>query len=288
MAKRDNRWCLICNPRNRTLYWHVDEKTGRLWCWCNKCGRGYSVSEYCKLAGVDLEKFLSGEFTFENGAADEVNVLAWPARFVPLSDPRAERGVEYVLSRGLKLDGDMYFDVDEEGIVFPYYYHNHFCGAQIRFIEERVAENGEKWKITTMPGTRLGLLFYGWNQSKLMPHVRGIVVCEGAFNALSIKQSLDEMYGGVHKCPWKVVACSGSGVSDHQAETLRELKESGYKVICASDPDEAGLKMLDKLKDKGCITHYAFPDIGTDWNDKLKELGHKQLARYFVSRVEKI
>jgi 5S rRNA maturation endonuclease (ribonuclease M5) len=267
------------------VYWHTDDKTGRLWCWCCKCGRAYTIDEYCRQAGIDIEDFLNEDFKIENGQSDEVNVMAWPSSFVPLSDPRAQKGVEYIKSRGLDLDGDMYYDLEEEGIVFPYYFENHFCGAQVRFIEERVTEDGNKWKITTLPGTRLGLLFYGWNQSKLMAQIKAVVVCEGAFNAISIQQALNKAYGGISRCPWRVIACSGSGVSQHQADTLKELKEKGYKVVCASDSDEAGLKMYDKLKAHGAITHYAFSDIGVDWNDKLKELGHKDFAKYFISRL---
>jgi hypothetical protein len=288
MARKDNRWCLICNPKNRTLYWHTDEKTGKLWVWCNKCNRGYSLEEYCRQADLDIETFLSSDFKIENDQSDEVQAMAWPSSFVPLSDPRAEKGAEYIKSRGLHLDGDMYYDLNEEGIVFPYYFENHFCGAQIRFVEERTTEDGNKWKITTLPGTRLGLLFYGWNQTKLMAQVKGIIVTEGAFNALAIQQALNQAYGGVSRSPWRVFACSGSGVSTHQAETLQELRNKGYKVICASDSDEAGLKMYEKLSEHKSITHYAFCEVGKDWNDKLQELKHKEFAKYFWSCITPI
>ena len=188
MSKRDNRWCLICQPRNRTLYWHQNEE-GKIWCYYNKCDRGYSLEQYCDIAGIDMTEFLTGEFHMQEAKADEVQAMAWPSTFVPLSDPRAEKGVEYIKSRGLNIDGDMYYDLNEEGIVFPYYVENHFCGAQIRFLEERINEDGDKWKITTLPGTRLGLLFYGWNQGKLLAQVKGVIVTEGAFNALSIQQA---------------------------------------------------------------------------------------------------
>lgn len=284
--------CLICKggKKNDCLYWHVDEKTGLPWVWCTgKCQRGYSLKEYCRLAGVDVEEFIKNGIEIDgNTSSNEVNVLAWPASFVPLSDPRASKGVEYIKSRGLDLDGDMYYDLDQEGVVFPYYYENHFCGAQIRFVEERVTPEGDAWKITTMPGTRLGLLFYGWNQTKLMHHVKAVIVCEGAFNAISLQQALNRAYGGVSSCPWRAVACSGSGVSKHQADTLKELKENGYKVVCASDSDEAGIKMYEKLLEHDASTHYAFCDIGYDWNDKLKELGHAGLAKYFISRVSRV
>ena len=201
MARRDNRWCLICQPRNRTLYWHKNPddhptKPGAIWCYCNKCDRGYSLEQYCDIADIDMTDFISGDFHMQEAKPDEVTAMAWPHTFVPLSDPRAEKGVQYINSRGLNVDGDMYYDLNEEGIVFPYYVENHFCGAQVRFIEERINDDGDIWKITTLPGTRLGLLFYGWNQAKLLAQIKGIIVCEGAFNALSIQQALNSVYGG--------------------------------------------------------------------------------------------
>lgn len=285
MAKRDNRWCLICQPRNRTLYWHQNDD-GKIWCYCNKCDRGYSLEQYCDIADIDMTEFLTGDFHMQEAKPDEVTAMAWPHSFVPMSDPRAAAGVEYIKSRGLTVDGDMYFDVNEEGIVFPYYVENHFCGAQIRFLKERINEDGDIWKITTLPGTRLGLLFYGWNQSKLLAQVKGVIVCEGAFNALSIQQALNSIYGGVSRCPWRVIACSGSGATDLQREALKELKTNGLKVVAAPDTDAAGIKMYQKLHEDGCLTHYAFTnDTDKDWNDVLKEMGQKEFAKFVIKSI---
>ena len=288
MAKRDNRWCLICQPKNRTLYWHQNEE-GKIWCYCNKCDRGYSLEQYCEIAEIDMTEFLTGEFHMQEAKSDEVTAMAWPHNFIPMSDPRAEKGVEYIKSRGLNVDGDMYYDLKEEGIVFPYYVENHFCGAQVRFLEERINEDGEKWKITTLPGTRLGLLFYGWNQGKLLAQIKGVIVTEGAFNALSIQQALNKVYGGVSRCPWRVIACSGSGATEHQTEALKELKARGLKVVVAPDTDEAGMKMYDKFLKAEACSHYAFTgETDKDWNDKLKELGHVEFAKFVVKSITPI
>jgi hypothetical protein len=284
--KRDNRYCLICQPRNRTIYFHENED-GKIWMWCNKCDRGYSLEQYCEIADIDMTEFLTGEFHMQEAKADEVTAMAWPHSFIPLSDPRAEKGVQYIKSRGLNIDGDMYYDINEEGIVFPYYVENHFCGAQVRFVEARVNEDGDVWKITTLPGTRLGLLFGMWNQGKLMPTIKGIVVCEGYFNALSLQQALNIKYGGISYNPWKFICTSGSGVSDHQAESLRTLKEKGYKVFGGFDTDEAGFKGLRKLIDANALTHFSSTgEVGVDWNDILKRDGHEALAKLFLSNTQ--
>ena len=295
MAKRDNRWCLICQPRNRTLYWHqtdpekmiANPKLDPIWCYCNKCDRAYSLTQYCETAGIDRTLFLTdGDFFIEEAKPDEVNAMAWPHSFVPLSDARAEKGLEYIKSRGLLPEGDMYFDTKEEGIVFPYYVDNQFCGAQVRFLEARVNEDGSTWKITTLPGTRLGLLFYGWNQGKFLAQVKGIIVTEGAFNALSIQQALNHVYGGVSRCPWRVIACSGSGATELQRETLKDLKDQGYKIVLAPDTDAAGMKMYQKFVESNAATHYAFTgDTEKDWNDLLQEMGHEQLAKFVIKSI---
>lgn len=298
MSKRDNRWCLICQPRNRTLYWHMTdpeklEKNPHLdpiWCYCNKCDRAYSLTQYCETAGIDRDEFINGgDFEMVEAKPDEVNAMAWPQTFVPLSDPRAAAGVEYIKSRGLTEQGDMYFDLKEEGIVFPYYVDNQFCGAQVRFLKERVNEDGDVWKITTLPGTRLGLLFYGWNQGKFLAQVKGIIVTEGAFNALSIQQALNSVYGGVSRCPWRLVACSGSGFTEHQAKTLKELRDSGLKVIAAPDTDAAGFKMLSKMKEFNAISHFVMTgDTEKDWNDLLKDIGYEELAKFVLKNIRPI
>lgn len=257
--------------------------------WCNKCDRGYSLEQYCDIADIDLTEFISGDFHIQKAQPDEVNAMAWPHTFVPLSDPRAEKGVEYIKSRGLNVDGDMYYDLNEEGIVFPYYVENHFCGAQVRFIEERINDDGDVWKITTLPGTRLGLLFGMWNQGKLMPNIKAVVVCEGYFNALSLQQAFNIKYGGISHNPWKFICTSGSGVSDHQAESLKALKEKGYKVIGAFDLDEAGIAGVKKMTDSRCLTHYAFTgETNVDWNDFLKRTSHLELASFFIKNIHKI
>lgn len=205
-----------------------------------------------------------------------------------MSDPRSAEGVHYVRSRGLTLDGDMYYDMEQNGIVLPYYYDKHFCGAQVRFIQERKTPEGDPWKITTMPGTRLGLLFYGWSQSRFVGNVKGVIVTEGAFNAMAVMQSLNIVYGGISKNPWRAIACSGSGGSQHQIEALTELKNNGVKIVIAPDTDPAGIKMMHKFIEGGAMTHFAITgDTDKDWNDVLKDMGHKEFAKFFLSKIEK-
>jgi hypothetical protein len=283
--------CLICNGgrKNDTLYWHLDPETSDIWCWCNKCGRGYSIYSYCHQAGISLNEFLKGDFDFIESKSNEVTKMEWPSTFITLSDPRAKEGVEYIKSRGLTLDGDMYYDVERKGIVFPYYVNNVFVGAQTRLLQPFLDKDGELRKIDTMYGTRLGLVFGLWNQDKFFTDIKIVGVCEGYFNALALQQAFNCLYGGIVNNPWKFICTSGAGITNHQKETLKELKEQGIKIVSALDSDEAGLKGLIKLKDAEAITHYALTSDNTkDWNDLLQQYGHKRLAEWFIRHMKDV
>ena len=246
------------------------------------------MRSYCHQAGVSLPEFLKGDFDFKEAPPNELSLQSWPQRFIPLSDPRSQRGVDYIKSRGLLLEGDMYYDIERDGIVFPYYFENHFVGAQTRFIVPKVHPDGEVQKIDTLPGTRLGLLFYGWNQTRFIGNVKGVIVTEGAFNSIAVNQAFNLAYGGINNNPWRSIACSGAGATKHHQEALRELKEQGLKVIIALDNDEAGMKGLKKFIDAGSCTHYALANRTEDWNDLLKELGPPNFAKLFLSAIKKI
>lgn len=284
--------CLICNGgrSNDTLYWHSDPEVdgGAIWCWCNKCNRGYSIRSYCYQAGISLSEFLKGDFDFKEAKDKEITVQEWPKRFIPLSDPRANLGVDYVKSRGLSLQGDMYYDIEKNGIVFPYYYQNSFVGAQTRFIIPRIHPDGEVQKMDTLPGTRLGLLVYGWNQDKFVGDVKSVIITEGSFDCISINQALNVVYGGINSNPWRSVSCSGAGATKHHLEIFKELKEQGFKVVVAPDTDDAGMKMLKKFLEAESATHYALTGRTEDWNACLKEMGHKEFANFFINKIKKI
>lgn len=282
--------CLICKDgkKNDCLHWHIGDDGG-YWVWCQgKCQRAYTIWDYCKHAKISLPEFLKGDFDIKESRPNEVTVMSWPQRFIPLSDPRSQPAIDYIKSRGLTLEGDMYYDIDRNGIVFPYYFDNHFCGAQTRFIVPREHPDGEIQKMDTLPGTRLGLLFYGWNQSRFVGNVKAVVVTEGSFNAIAINQALNLVYGGINNNPWRAISCSGAGATKHHQETLKELKDKEMRVVVAPDTDDAGMKMLKKFRESESATHYALTDRTEDWNDVLREMGHKNFAKFFLSSVKKI
>jgi hypothetical protein len=290
MIGLSTKHCLICKRSNQTLYWHKDPDSGDLWVYCKGvCQRGYSLRQYCHLGDISLAEFLKGDFDIKEATPNELQVMKWPVKFVPLSDPRAQKGIDYVTSRGLNLDGDMYYDMDREGIVFPYYFLDHFCGAQIRFLKTRINKDGDEQKIDTLPGTRLGMLFGLWNQGPFITNVKAVGVCEGYFNAISLQQAFNIKYGGVVNNPWKFICTSGCNVTKHHQEVLQELMTQNIKVIGAYDADEAGREGIAKAAKYKCLTHFSTTlDDAQDWNDVLKKEGHEEVARRFLANLQKV
>lgn len=284
--------CLICKGgrKNECLHWHESDNSGLPWVYCvGKCQRAYSIYEYTATAGISLGDFLKLKFDIKEAPPNEVRKMEWPASFIPLFDKRAKSGIEYLASRGIEPDDGMYYDTWRNAIVFPYYYDKVFVGAQMRLIEPRIDEDGKVQKIETIPGTRLGLLFFNYDGVFLPPQVKGIIVTEGALNAFSIQQALNSVYGGFVNNPWKCIAASGSGASKYQVDSMKELKEQGYKVIIASDADDAGVNMFEKFSKADAITHYAFTeDPKQDWNDFLLCLGKVEFASFFLKRVHSV
>ena len=282
--------CLVCHAKHDVLHWHFDEQNqGAIWCFCQKCQRGYSLYDYVSKAGLSLREFLKNDFSFEESKPNEVSKMQWPHWFIPLFDPRASKGLDYVKGRGLGPSANqLFYDVEEEGIVFPYYFHGTFVGAQVRFIEAWTDKDGEERKIDTIPGTRLGLLFGLFDQSPLPSHVKCIVVCEGVFNALSIQQALNSIYGSSMN-PYKCIATSGCNLTDHHSEVLKELKVEGKKIVLAYDFDEAGLRGMQKAIKKECITHVAWTgDSDVDWNDIIRLGGEDELRKAFFKGVKSV
>ena len=286
----DIKRCLIDPKPRQSIYWHQNPDSKEIWCFCNACDRAYSIYSYCNAAGISLKELLTAfkETDFSKTSPDEVRKMEWPEWFLSLSDPRSKPAVDYIRSRGLTLEGDMYYDSQYGGVAFPLYYDQHFCGAQTRLIRPWINESGEETRVLTLPGTRTGLLFYGWNQAKFVTDTKGLIITEGPIDALSIQQSLNLSYGSVLDNPWKVVATCGAGVSEYRMEAIKKLKEAGIKIVLCPDNDNAGLKMLSKFIEAEAITHCAFTDSDLDWNDELKKEGREKFSQWFLQRVKHV
>lgn len=288
--------CVICKggTKNDCLHWHVDPDTKDIWVYCvGKCKRGYSLYTYCYEAGLSIDDFLKNidSIRFKEANPNEVNKIEWPYNFIPLSDPRATLGVQYIIDRGLKPTDGMYYDYERSGIVFPYYYGKIFVGAQTRFIKSWIDKHGDERKMDTLFGTRLGLLFYNYNQVDIMTNVKGFIITEGAFDTHTIQQATNDVFGGPMRNPWRAIACSGSGATAHHIETLNDLKSKGYKIVIAFDADDAGVKGLMKFIEAGAATHaVSTENPETDWNECYKNMGSNSVdfVKWFMRRIENV
>jgi hypothetical protein len=287
MIKNVNH-CSVCKTERNVVYWNKPDSEKELpWCYCCACGRAYNIMEYCHLSEITLTELLNEKITFSTPPKNEVQRIAWPAGFIRINDSRAKKGLDYIISRGLSVEGDMFYDMDSNGVVFPLYFKGYFCGAQVRLLNPYTSPSGKETKMISLPGTRTSILIYGWDQGAILGHIKAIVIAEGAFNALSIQQSLNDLYGDILKNPFKCIALSGSAGSHHHLEIMKELKDRGYKIIMTSDLDPAGIKMLQTFTVADCLTHYAImdrPNVG-DWNDMLVKVGKKEFAKYFLGRI---
>lgn len=287
--------CLVCQRVHKrsnlkeTVYHNIDEKTKDIWIYCCACSRSYSLTEYCNTAGIKLKDYLKQDFDFTSQYNKEIQTMPFPKSFMPIYAQEAIEGKKYLETRGIDSVGAMFYDARYKGIAFPYYYYDEFCGAQTRLIKPIVSEDGGSTKMVSIKGTRTGLLFYNWNQDRLMDHVGAVVITEGAFNCVSFEQSLNHCFGGALKNPFKSMAMSGASISDYQADKLKTLIKSGIKVILCPDSDNAGLKMLSKAQKKGCSTHYCLLNNSKiDWNDYFKTWGKEGLVSYLFSNIKKL
>jgi len=284
VAKLSKR-CLTCSAKHDTLYFHVDSQ-GTPWVYCCKCSDSMDLEDYCAINGIDMptEEEVARVTSYIEDL-NELQKMAWPRSFIPLWDKRAQGGREYLASRGIGPSDGIFFCTEREGIVFPYYYDSTCVGAQIRLISPGPGES----KITTVTGTRLGKLFYGWNQGDLPVNIKYLIVTEGAFNSIAIQQTLNKNYASALKNPYKAIAASGSSVGKYRSDILRELIGEGYKIILAPDSDSAGEKMLEKAIEEECITHWTRTDTeDEDWNDVLRIHGAEALKKQLLGNLRKV
>jgi hypothetical protein len=257
--------------------------------WCCSCGRGYSLYSYVDKAGISLKEFLTLDFEFTEAVNNEVRKMEFPKSFLSLSNTLSQPGLDYLKSRNIQPVGDIYYDIKRNGIVFTYFFQNVFVGAQIRLIEPKKHDDGSTQKIDTLPGTRLGLIFYNYNQTAFLQDIKYVIVTEGAFNTLAIQQSLLKKYKSILNCPYVVMACSGSGSSQHHIDIVKSFKDRGIKTILAFDTDEAGLKGLKKFATAKAITHYSLTqDTEKDWNDILIEKGEEGVIKTLFTNLKPV
>lgn len=193
------------------------------------------AQEYIKIELLD--PFRYGEDLYEE---DEVDIsaklpdLIWPPDYFPIDDPRAYKGLEYVVGRGVPLSiakqYHLYYSPAEKRVCIPVEVGEKLVGWQARLIIPNKEENPRTGRVYEIPkilssdglrNNRSNLLMFSNN----LIGSEHAVLCEGPFDGIK-----------AHFCGGAVVTM-GKSVSAGQVKILRE---SGIKKLyLALDPDAA-------------------------------------------------
>lgn len=164
---------------------------------------------------------------------DEAPDLAWNLDCVPLDDPQARPGVEYLAGRGvpaaLAMEYDVRYSTEQRAIAFPAMVGTRMVAWQYRFLKPRRYVNKQGKQVVmkaqsteNIPRDRV-LLF----QDRITAG-GDVVLCEGPVDALKA-----HFWGGN-------VAAMGKDVS--YGQILRILRSGAKRVFVAVDPDAAAKK----------------------------------------------
>lgn len=232
----------------------------------------------------ELEQFLGNETSYELDEIDQKQKLTLPfgsylISALPSNNWWRQKSVEYLHGRSLPIE-NLYICKEppyKGRILIPYYdsignliYFNgrHISPkAGLRYLGPPITCGVGKEDVIFMAGS--------WPVSG-----DTLYVCEGEFNAISLKVS------GLNAC-----ACGGKNLSEKQAILL-----SDYKLIFCLDRDKAGASGLRKMvelmkrfshKNSGVqIKCTQPPATYNDWNQMLVSLGPNVL-REFVLKTSK-
>lgn len=238
LRKRDGRFvCWYCkeisNFKGRAEYaltellgMPIQEIRTRLY------GEEHENKTFEELLDIRLVDFFSDDDEVTEDVTADLPTVAWPYDYVPLDDPRAAKGLKYMVEeRGVSLEVatayGLRYSPKARRVGFPVVWQGRMIGYQARaiFKTEWVDEDGEVKKTPKMlstKGMRRELLLMFGDSLKGSEHA---VVCEGPIDAIKA-----HLCGGT-------VATMGKAVSNAQIKIIRD---SGVKrVYLALDPDAA-------------------------------------------------
>lgn len=191
-----------------------------------------------------------------------------------------QKAVEYLSNRKIPVD-DLYIckeDPYKSRIIIPYYdKHSNLIYFNGRHISSKAGLRYLGPPITCGTGKEDVIFMAG----KWPENGDTVYVCEGEFNALSLKVS------GLNAC-----ACGGKNLSEKQAVLL-----SNYKLVFCLDRDKAGASGLKKMVElmkkfshqnaSKQIQCTQPPASFNDWNQMLISLGPNVL-REFIMKTQKV
>lgn len=224
-------------------------------------------------SNYDVTKEGDVKFTLPSGSylISELGVNNW----------YREKAESYLTQRKIPIDG-LYVCMEEPykgRIVIPYYNKLN----QLIYWNTRHLNPKAKIRYLGPPKTcGIGKEDVIYMAGNWMPQGSLLYVCEGEFNAISLKLSeLD------------ACACGGKNMSEKQAIIL-----SDYKIVVCLDRDKAGtqgtIKMLNMLsmsknlnaKDK--LFFVRPPDIYNDWNEMYVDAGPVVLNNWIKNKTKPV
>lgn len=174
--------------------------------------------------GNDLDLELDAGLFYGEESPDEgipaIDEIDWPWDSVDLDSPHAQKGIQYLMSRGIPETVQKRYDIrywpSARRVLFPVKHDGHLVGYQGRAL---YAE--QKPKILTSTGLRREYVLM-FEENLTREHA---VLCEGPVDAIKA-----DLCGGN-------VATMGKAVSKPQLEILR--KRGVKRIYLALDPDAA-------------------------------------------------
>lgn len=199
---------------------------------------------------------------------------------LPISNWWRKKAEEHLLPRKIPIDG-LYICTDgryKARIIIPYYNKN---GSLIYFNGRHIGKSRCKY---LGPPKEIGVgkedVVFMAGQWPAQGDI--LYLCEGEFNAISLKQA-----------EFNAAACGGKSMSEKQALML-----SAYKIVLCLDRDKAGkqgttvmtsvLSSLETVKGNDKLSYVIPPDGYNDWNDVLKALGPVVLHHYILKNTKPI
>jgi hypothetical protein len=237
-------------------------------------GNEYDQSSYLDLKLKDF--FDEEDFDDEEIKAEVIPELTWPYTCIPILDPGAVRGLEYLQSRGIPPDiADCYkirYSPRERAVVFPAYVRGKLLGWQYRtidptrvLVDDVVIERPKAWSSTNLPRDKIFMFADRLIGSEVA------VICEGPIDAIK-----------AHKVGGNVAAMGKSISFAHVATVLRH----GVKKIYAGiDPDAfAELEpLMEKLGNEASLYYVKVPERRGKKKTDLGDLSIDDAYRVIMS-----
>jgi DNA primase len=269
---------------NEYMYWspftqhhkpklQVNIQTGKWHCWVSNQG-GHNLFQLLKQVGAprelykELSEAVGTTYYTSEKKDDKQTILNLPKEAKPLwnggDSLQKLHALKFVMERGLDMSDIIRYNLHyclsgeyQNRIIIPSYDSN---GQLNYFVGRDFYKGGMKYKNPPIPKDIIGFdLYVDWNQP--------IVLCEGVFDAMAIKNNSIPLYGKT--------------ILPKLYKKLIEKKVSHIIIALDDDAFDDSLKIIDKFINQGIVVNFV----------KLKgsdpsELGYKKMINRLETSAE--